>query len=214
MRVFGIIVILLTVFSGLLLFKIWTRPSTSPRGRPPALEGTRKEAVETPRVSEKEPAEPLRTLLDRLVEVMDFEKTRHALLAGFSGRGLYYQRGEEPPRLLDRGVEVGRPVDLAVDDQGRAHAAYFDRSSGEVRYADAGRQPRAWTGLRKLELPGPIRLSVHPEGVLVSYYDEKTETLYYSYRDVRRESWRHGVAHQGGGYSVVTGRPGALVLSD
>ncbi len=210
MRIFILILLLLTAFSGVLLWRILRRPEASAPEDPPSTS----ELLGPPDRAPPAFGKTSGPILNTLIDIQDSRGTSHALLTGFSRQGLYYRRGEEEAGILDIGIQVGGSLDLAVDGEGRAYAAYWDARTGEVRFAVPGRKPKAWIGLRRLERPNNLTLSTNPEGVLISYYDEETEILYYSYWNRRKESWSHGVANRGGGYRVVTGKTGNLVLKN
>jgi hypothetical protein len=208
LKVLAIILLLIVAFSGILLWKTMNRSGNPPQGVIPV----RGEPREPPRRAQNDAGMPPGSLQKILIEVKDGAGRRHALCTSSSRRGLTYLRDGEKPEPLDMGIELGDSIDLAVDGEGRAYAAYWNARNGEVRLAMAGRKPQAWTSLRRLKRPRLLTLSTNSGGVLLSYYDEEEEVLHYSYWDVQRRSWRHGVASRGGGYRVATGKPGALVL--
>ena len=203
MKAYTLVLLLLSAFSGVLLWRILDRPDAVvppplPKEKPPAAAPLRG------------PKPLLKTLLAR--EAVD--GTRHALLTRSSNQGLYYRRGEQEAALIDTGVAVGESLDLATDGAERVYVAYFEKETGEVRFAVPGRTPQAWCALRALEQPILLTLSVTPGGALLSYYDEATETLYYSFWEVDKDTWLHGTIGQGGAYRVVRGRPGDFVFSN
>ncbi len=201
------IMVLLAAFSGVLLYRMLSpRPPVPPTRLPETPEPRPSSDGSGTRV---QPHPFLRTVL----EVTDARGRRHALLTRSSQYGLYYRCEGGEPIQLDMGVRVGEGMDLAVTDGGGVFAAYVDARTGEVRFAAPDRTPRPWIGLRRLRRPRRCTLTADRAGVLVSYYDEETEELCYSYLSHTDHSWRHGVASRGGHYRVVTGRPGAFVVS-
>jgi hypothetical protein len=201
-----LIILLLSAFCGVLLWKILDRPSRALPSLPPDA----RPQADSP-ATLQQGSRPLLKILETR-EASD--GTRHVLLTRSSGRGLYYQRGDQETELLDRSVRAGESFDLAADKTGRVYIAYYDTGTGEVRFAVPGQRPQAWRGLRTLKQPTRLTVSVVPGSALLSYYDAATGILYYSIWKPEKDVWRHGTASHGGTYQVVTGRPGAFVLSN
>jgi hypothetical protein len=207
MRSLAAVVVLLAAFSGVLLWRTLSpRPAAPPARVPPTAEP--RERAGAPAAVPAASASSLRLLL----EITGPRGKRHTLLTRSSNHGLYYRSGEGDALPLDPGAEIGKCIDLSVSADGRAWAAYCDARTGEVRFAAPDRTPRPWIGLRRLRRPSRCTLTADRIGVLVSYYDEETGELFYSYLARADGSWRHGVAGREGSYRVVTGRPGAFVL--